>query len=209
MYEESYEIIRPLWHWEKISDWSKRIAKYTDAQKQFYTDMVPKLQEMKGILKSDQGWNLLLDSRSDQVIIEQKRSVRGHMLMRARGPVNWPVKEVYRCLCYAPLRQQWDLNSDFMEHQKKVGVNAFVTHVKTKSKFVISARDFVLNYLLNEEEDGSIMFVTSSDNVEYNVPEINGVVRAYTALGGMVLTPDATDPNKTWMETVVEIDLKG
>jgi hypothetical protein len=93
---------------------------------------------------------------------------------------------------------------------KKVGVNAYVTYNKTIKKYVVSARDFVFNYLCNEEEDGSMYFVTSSDNTDYNMPEQSGVIRAYTALSGIMLKPDPVDPeNKCIMSSCVEIDLKG
>jgi hypothetical protein len=69
-YEESYEIQNPIWDWEKVTDWKKRIAKYTDQQKKFYTDMMPKVQEFKGVFTSENGWSTLVDSPSDQVKIE-------------------------------------------------------------------------------------------------------------------------------------------
>ena len=92
---------------------------------------------------------------------------------------------------------------------KKVGVNAFITYTKTIRKYVISARDFLTNYLMNEEEDGSIMLVTSSENCKYDFPPVSGVVRAYTALTGYQFKPDANDPNLTHMTMCCEFDLKG
>jgi hypothetical protein len=62
---------------------------------------------------------------------------------------------------------------------------------------------------MNEEADGTIYFVTSSDNVDYDVPETPGVIRAYTAISGVMLKPDPSDANKCIMYTCVEIDLKG
>ena len=69
VYTEDYNIVRPTWNWEKINDWGKRIAKYTDKQKKFYSDMVPKIQEMKGIFESDQGWTLLVDNQENGIKI--------------------------------------------------------------------------------------------------------------------------------------------
>lgn len=131
------------------------------------------------------------------------------MLMRANGPIDWPAKDVYRCMCYQPFRKDWDVNNEIFEHKKKVGVNAYVSYVKTIKKFVISSRDFVINYLMNEEEDGTLYFVTSSDNVDYDLPEQSGIVRAYTAISGVLLKPDPSNPNRCMMYTCVEIDLKG
>lgn len=65
MFEESYELQPSLWTWEKVVDWKKRIARYTDEQKKFYMDIMPKVQEFKGVFESDHGWTLVVDSPSD------------------------------------------------------------------------------------------------------------------------------------------------
>lgn len=129
--------------------------------------------------------------------------------MRATGPIDWPAKDIFRCTCYEPFKREWNINNEIQEHKKKIGVNAYVTYVKTIKKFVVSARDFVVNFLINEEPDGTIWFVTSSDNCKHEIPEQSGVVRAYTALSGTILKPDPADPKKTIMSICNEIDLKG
>ena len=45
--------------------------------------MVPKINELKGIAKSDNGWDLIVDSKNDRIKIEVKRSIRGILMMRA------------------------------------------------------------------------------------------------------------------------------
>ena len=156
--------------------------------------MVPKIQEMKGVLASNHGWTLLVESTSDKVKIETKRSIRELSMGRAVGPIDWPAKDVMRCMMYGPLRREWDVNNDFMEHKKKIGVNAYVTYSKSLKKFVISPRDFVVNYIINEDPDGTIMICTSSDNCKLNIPDVSGIVRGYTALTGYTFKPDPSDP---------------
>lgn len=51
-YNESYEIQSPIWDIEKIADWGRRISKYSEDQKKFYMQMVPKINEFKGIVNS-------------------------------------------------------------------------------------------------------------------------------------------------------------
>jgi len=172
--------------------------------------MVPKVQEMKGIIASDSSnWTLLVESKSDGVKIETKKSIRQLTLMRASGTIDWPAKDIYRCLSYQPMRKEWDINNDVFEHKKKIGVNAFVSYVKTVKKFVISSRDFVINYLLNEESDGTVIFCTSSDNCVSDIGPVQGIVRAHNVMTGFVLTPVAGDKSKTTMSMVAEVDLKG
>ena len=62
---ENYELEVPLHTVECITDWTQRIASYTDEQKQFYNDMVQKLEEFKGIMKSSNGWDTLVDNKAD------------------------------------------------------------------------------------------------------------------------------------------------
>jgi hypothetical protein len=74
--------------------------------------MVPKINEMKGISKSSTGWELVVDSKSDMMKIETKRSIRGILMMRAHGPIDWSPNDVRRCMQYRPMRSEWDLNCD-------------------------------------------------------------------------------------------------
>lgn len=158
-----------MWDWEVIDDWKYRISKYTDEQKEFYTNMVPKLLELKNVLNSasDSSWTLLADDPTDGVKVEFKKSVRGLLLMRAKGKIEgFTAKEVYRCsMCFA-YRSQWDVNNEFFVFKKKIGVNAFILHSKTKKKLVVASRDFVVNYLIQEEADGTVMFSSTSENCD-------------------------------------------
>ena len=52
--------------------------------------MVPKIQELKGVAVSKTGWDLLVESKKDQILIETKKSIRGNYLLRANGPIEWP-----------------------------------------------------------------------------------------------------------------------
>jgi hypothetical protein len=48
-----------------VTDWGIRIDAYDDRQKVFYKNMVPKITELKGIAKSEQGWDLIVDAKND------------------------------------------------------------------------------------------------------------------------------------------------
>ena len=170
--------------------------------------MVPKMQEMRGVIESQSGWSLLVESKSDEVKIETKKSIRELIMMRAFGTVDHPAKDIYRCMQYFPLRKEWDVNNDICKTEQVVGANAFVYYIKTVKKFVISARDFVANYIVNEEQDGTIIITITSEGVEYNIPPVAGVVRAFTAMSGFILKPHPGNPNKTDISMMVEVDLK-
>lgn len=170
--------------------------------------MVPKIQEMKGIFQSEQGWSILVDNQENGIKIQTKKSVRGLQLMRSVGYLDYPAKDVARTYFYGPLRKEWDTNIEHAEIKKKIGANAYIMYSKTIKYYLVKSREFIINYLINEESDGTVVFVSSSDNCDYDkhFPEIPGVIRAYTALTGALFIPDG--PNRCLMKLCVEIDLK-
>ena len=209
VYEEDYSIQRPLWDIEEVPDWSERIESYTDEQKETYANMVPKVKEFFGLLESKNGWDVLVENKNDRIKIETKRSVRGNQIIRAEGPIDWPPIDVLRCMSYKPFQKEFDLNQDTAETLQKQGVNLLVLHKKTQKKYVVAARDFVVDLIFNREADGTVYNVSSSTNCKYQVPVTKGVVRADTAIGGNMFRVDPNDPNKCVMTIVNEIDLKG
>lgn len=70
------------------------------------------------------------------------------------------------------------------------------------------ARDFVLNYLCNVEEDGTLITTVSSQGCQYKMDEVNGVCRGDTPISGIILIPNKDDPNKTYAYVINEVDLK-
>jgi hypothetical protein len=134
-----------MWDMELVTDWGIRIAAYKDSQKEFYNNMVPKLNELKGIAKSEQGWDLIVDAKNDKIKIECKRSIRGIMIMRAQGPIDAPAIDIWRCMMHQPFRKEWDMNNDQSKYITKIGVNSYHAYKKTKKKAVVSARDFIVD----------------------------------------------------------------
>ena len=61
------------------------------------------------------GWDLVLDSKQDQLKIEVKRSIRGNQMMRAEGPIDFPAKDIFRAIHYNPFRKDWDVNNEVSE----------------------------------------------------------------------------------------------
>ena len=145
VFKEDYTIKEYFWDIERIRDWGIRIQSYTDEQKAFYNDMVPKIQELKGIAKSTQKWDLIVESKSDQIKIESKRSIRGLQMMRANGPIDWSPIEIRRCMGCKEFLREWDLNCDENSTLKVVGANAMIKYKKSVKKFVIAPREFVVN----------------------------------------------------------------
>jgi len=133
--------------------------------------MVPKFAELKNILKSSGDWTLLVDKKEEKLLIETKKSVRGLTMCRGQGPIDHCPIDVFRCMGYKKMKNDWDLNNDASKYFKKVGANAYIYYSKSKPKMGISPRDFLNNYLVNIEKDGTIIILVSSTNVDYDYPE--------------------------------------
>lgn len=206
IFQESFEIPKVNWDWEVVTDWSKRIQNYSEDQKRFYAQMLVKLEEVKEIQNSVEGWSTV---ETKDVKIELRKSERGLFMMRANSILDWPVLDVYRCMAYFPFRSEWDINTEYAEHVKKIGVNAFVSYSKSKKQYVVSSRDFVVNYLCNVLEDGSIIDACTTDSVEVIIAEKPSTIRASTPITGLILRPDPEDAGKTLVFTTTELDPKG
>lgn len=124
--------------------------------------MVPLFDKFRA-LKTSSGWNVI--EEKDGVTVETKKSDKGVLMMRSNATINHPPKDVFRFMQNLDWKTKWDVNVEKVEHLKKVGVNANVTYMKTKKVLIVSSRDFVVNYLCNWEEDGTIVDCATSDDL--------------------------------------------
>ena len=111
---------------ECVSDWSKRVSNYSEDQRAFYNDMVPKINELKNIVKSQNDWQLLVDIKEDKVLIQTKKSVRGLTICRGQGLVQGSPLDIWRCLSDPSYVFEWNIGLESMKFTKKIGVNAFI-----------------------------------------------------------------------------------
>ena len=151
--------------------------------------MVPKIMELKGIAKSTTGWDLSVDSKSDKIKIETKKSIRGIIMARSQGPIDYSPMDIFRCLYYKPFKHEWDANTEHSEFSRKIGVNAYHYYMKSKKKFVVASRDFLVNMIFNVEEDGTVIICGSTDNCTLDIPEKPNTIRGKTAMSGWVIAP--------------------
>ena len=108
------------------------------------------------------------------------------------------------------MRKNWDNNVEDMHFIEKVGVGAYHVYNKVKKVLIVESRDFVMDFFTNWEANGSIYIIISSNPDLYEAyPKKKGVTRAESPVGGWIITPDASDPNKCWVKLIVELDFKG
>lgn len=203
-FNEIHECQNAPWNWETIKDWSRRTAAYDDRQKAYYDRMVPLFDQFRA-LRTSPGWNVI--EEKDGITVETKKSDKGFLMMRCNATLNYPPKDVFRFMININWKTKWDTNIEKVVHLKKVGVNAQVTHLKTKKVFVVSSRDFIVNYLCNEEEDGTITDVQTSNDLFHEHPEQPNTVRCHVYINGLELKP--IGDNNTSLFIATESDIKG
>ena len=130
--------------------------------------------------------------------------------MRASGTIDYSPIDIWRCLNNTKLRLEWDRNADHCQFLSKVGTNAYTFQQRSKKIFTIASREFIFDFLTNQEPDGTIFIVTSTNEDLYDkVPRKDGVIRAYCPVGGWIITPDKNDPNKSHVKLIIELDFGG
>ena len=80
---------------------------------------------------------------------------------------------------------------------------------KTKKKFVVASRDFAMNMIFNREKDGTVIICASTDNFKGDCPPMANTVRAESPLSGFILGADPSNPNRTLVTCINELDFKG
>ena len=63
----------PLWDYEVVTDWEKRIASYPAAKKKMYKFLISKVMELKKVCQNKEGWDTLVDDKNNNVFIECKK----------------------------------------------------------------------------------------------------------------------------------------
>ena len=91
-------------------------------------------------------------------------------MLRGQGYINHRPIDIFRCMNYKKMKPEWDLNNDKSEFVKKVGANGYILYTKSKSKLGISARDFLSNFIVNIEPDGTLIVVVCTQNVDFTYP---------------------------------------
>lgn len=115
--------------------------------------------------------------------------------MRAQGPINCSAIDLWRCINYNKERNQWDTTAEDTFFMSKIGTNGYTIYTRSKKVMFVEGREFLLDFLTNEEPDGLIYIIISSNPNLYGlIQQKKGVTRAESPIGGWILTPDKSDP---------------
>ena len=144
---------------ESVKDWESRIAGYTEPQKEFYRRMVPLLDEAKKLNAEREGWRFLTDDARKKIQIETRKSARNLNMVRATGPIDFPPLTVFQAIEYGAGKAEWDDTHADCYFVKKLGVNAHVMYNRMIRVLFVEGRDFVVDSLMQQEDDGTIIHV--------------------------------------------------
>ena len=118
---------------------------------------------------------------------------------------------MWKLINYGPFRKLWDANVDEITYLSKDGVGAYTLYNRTIPILIVSARDFLVDFMTYRDTKSGTIYIVISDNETLleKYPERPGVVRAKLPLGGWIITPDPQNHNRCYCQLVAELDLKG
>ena len=114
-------------------------------------------------MEDEEGWEVWLDSQQQQLKIEAKTSAAGNLVVRARGPVDWCPRDILKCSHQKDTVKYIEENLESCDIIRKHEKNLFIIERKTTKTLILPPTDTILNALVNEEEDGSIYQVATSN----------------------------------------------
>ena len=121
--------------------------------------------------------------------------------------------DVFRTIAKLDMSTDWDPGKDESKFMKKFGVNSFGLYTRTKAVMVVAGRDFVLNFMFNKEQDGTIIVLcldTKDKEMLEMCPPRKGVTRGGLPISGWIIKPDHQDPeNKCHVHLIIELDFGG
>ena len=183
-----------IWDFETVTNWDERIQHYTPVQKNYFKYMIPKFGQMKDLAEDVQDWTVLTNDRKKKILIESKKNNDSQLLiMRAQGPMDFPAMDVFRTIVKLDMTSDWDSGKDETKFVKKFGVNSYGMYTRTKAVMVVSGRDFVLNFMFNKEQDGTIIILcldTNDKEIIEQFPPRKGVTRGGLPISGWIIKPD-------------------
>ena len=127
--------------------------------------------------------------------------------MRAMGVVKCPPGELFKRMHTCKMRKEWDSTLEQLGYLQNVGKNAYVMYqqYKKSNNQTPPPREFLTNFLCNQDPDGSILHVASSTDCKFNY--CSSFTRGSIHLQGSILYPHGD--NQTLLTWVQEVDYKG
>ena len=181
---------------EKVVDWPKRIAGYSDETKAKYAKMWEVEKEYEAYLSDKTlAWRTCYDSKKpgEELYYEQAVSKRGFQLLRIRGRTDSTALASWRAYLDRPTRLSYDRNISGGGIKKVWGTNLIEAFQTTNAILAVSSRDLHQMVWSNQLADGTIKLIA------YDLPEepaMKGRVRMRAPVAGLTLTPDPNDPSK-------------
>jgi len=168
------------------------------------------------------GWTFVVEAKAVRVVKKQVED-RPTSIIRGKGVISAPAREVYAYLKQIDKRKEWDSMFDganIVKELEKDQVSIFVAvtilltslsagllHFKTVGQgWTVWPRDFCMLVASSEDEDGSFRIAAKSVASSL-IPPTSGFVRANCIISGMLIRP--LDDNSCELIYLFEIDVGG
>ena len=131
-----------------------------------------------------------------------------HTMLRAEMKFDFPPMHLFRGVCLLDHRLESDKAVKSMAYLERVGVNLLLAYQVNKRVLTISERDLYMHQYCDIDDDGNL-YTFVSDEFCKDCPDEKGCVRMDIPLGGYVIKPDKSDPNKCTLFALFEVDPMG
>jgi hypothetical protein len=105
-------------------------------------------------------------------------------------------------------RPKWDTQLEKQYIVESCSVIDRIIYVQTKPVWPCSARDFVLYTYTQKLDNGEILNIATSYE-HLNEPERENIVRAHADIVGQIFRRHESDPNKSYITQIADVDIKG
>lgn len=153
------------------------------------------------------GWTFVVEAKAVRVVKKQVED-RPTSIIRGKGVISAPAREVYAYLKQIDKRKEWDSMFDGANIVKELEKDqAGLLHFKTVGQgWTVWPRDFCMLVASSEDEDGSFRIAAKSVASSL-IPPTSGFVRANCIISGMLIRP--LDDNSCELIYLFEIDVGG
>lgn len=159
-YKELGYIPQNLFEIERVLNWEKRIASFSEKQKNKYKIAQEKMKEFKLLLKDkNKDWYLTIDDKKERLKCEQMVSKNGFSMLRAQSESDYDVNTTFRTWGNTDCRLVYDKNIEKIDSLDYYGPNLLYGYQKTHRILTVSSRDIYQMIYWEIEADGSIYMV--------------------------------------------------
>jgi hypothetical protein len=158
---------------EKVVDWNKRIASYTDETKAIYAECFKVKEEIIDVMTQDSiagGWSVAAQDKKVNVFSD-KKIIGNRNALRGKTEVPYDCLSCARYICNGDERLKWDDQIMKVNCYQRLGVNMCVEFSRSKRIYGCAARYMYLYKLIIIDDSGKVFLIMFDRPEETHWPQ--------------------------------------